>query len=154
MKNALIIAFLLVSLPSLTYEQSPPRYINTYKALISEYHFRESHIHNLWKTESTTTDTAYGDDGKSIGRCQVQLSTALDYNPNATEERLLNGFYNTHIALKHLNWLRSKWTRKGYKGNKLLLLTFTSYNMGFARADSLLQSGRNPISSYARRIIK
>ena len=136
-----------------TYDQTKPKYIDQINVLISYYSFNKLYISKLIHVESDNNPSAIGDDGQSIGLCQVQLVTALDYDSLATKKKLKRPIYNIHIALKHLNWLRSKFRQMGYKGSKLDLIVFSAYNLGYQGVLDRIHNGDSPINSYARKIV-
>ncbi len=47
-------------------------------------------------------------DGKSWGIMQVTLTTARDFDPTATEEKLNNPAYSVEIACKYLAWVQGR----------------------------------------------
>lgn len=84
--------------------------------------------------ESAGDAKAVGDGGKARGLTQIWISTAKDYDPDATAEKLRNPEYNIRLGMDHFQRLLEK-----YRGNVNLALY--SWNRGEGTVDSLLLSG-------------
>jgi soluble lytic murein transglycosylase-like protein len=113
--------------------------------------FPEAEIHRLWDIESGRNDRATGK-RMEVGRGQVMLSTARDYFPQVTERDLRDSVLNTIITIRHLESLKDQFKRKVPR-EKLRLVVYSAYNRGAGRVLADLRQKRNPINSYARRIV-
>ena len=98
----------------------------------------------IW-AESEGDPTAIGDDGKAYGLTQLWLTSAKQYDENATETELLTVQGNLTIAFQHADYLLNK-----YRGNVALWLY--SWNRGEGTVDSLLNYGGLVENGYARRV--
>ncbi len=55
-------------------------------------------LYGICSTESDLRVNITGDDGRSIGICQVQLGTARMFIPKITRKELMNPLVNTYVA--------------------------------------------------------
>jgi hypothetical protein len=109
-------------------------------------------VQRLWKQESgRVSDAAIGAQGE-IGRAQIMLSTALDYDKTATVEKLKDKFYNTRIMFRHLHSLRRSLSKRGYAGTELTLLVLASYNRGLGAVLKSIARGHTGLNQYAHAV--
>lgn len=145
-----------ISVHSINPADNPVRPVQserTLEALVESYGFEFHYIDRLWFIESAYRDDVIGL-AREVGRGQVKLSTARDYDSLATIDLLKDSLYNASITLTHLSFLRDKLARRGYGGRRLKLLTFSAYNRGLGRVYADIHRGRDPVNSYARRIVR
>lgn len=82
----------------------------------------------------------------ALGLAQVQLATARFYQPEITEEELLEPATNLRIGFRYLRDLLDV-----YGSTRLALL---AYNRGPTRIKELLAQGKEPGNGYARKVME
>ena len=109
-------------------------------------------VHRLWKEESgRKCDEAISDSG-AIGRWQIRLSTARDYDKSATVEKLKDKWYSSRIAFKHFRSLTRQLAKRGYSGQELRLLVLASWNRGLGKVLKSIARGHSGINHFAHTI--
>jgi hypothetical protein len=112
------------------------------EAMFDAYVMREAHhsgvtvsqVFRLWNVESgrMLDDTPNGKRGE-IGRAQIMLSTARDYDRTVTARRLHGKWVNTRVLFQHLRSLRQQLRDAGVPNSLLPLFIFSAYNRGIAK---------------------
>ena len=83
----------------------------------------------------------------ALGYTQVQLATARFYEPNVTEEKLLERDVNLRIGFRFLSDLLEKFDRD----TQLALL---AYNRGPTKVTQILARGGDPANGYSEAVLK
>jgi soluble lytic murein transglycosylase-like protein len=82
----------------------------------------------------------------AFGLAQVQLATARHYEPNITEEQLLEPERNLRIGFKYLRHLTLRYQND-------LRLALLAYNVGPSRLNEILEGGKTPTGKYAAQVL-
>jgi soluble lytic murein transglycosylase-like protein len=102
--------------------------------------------YQLVKIESNFKSDARSSMG-ALGYTQVQLATARFYEPNVTEEKLLERDVNLRIGFRFLSDLLEKFDRD----TQLALL---AYNRGPTKVTQILARGGDPANGYSEAVLK
>lgn len=104
---------------------------------------------SLIYAESGGDPNAIGDSGKAVGLTQIWTTTAKDYDPEATVDKLRNPEYNVHLGFEHFQRLLEK-----YRGN--ITLALHSWNRGEGTVDTLMMAGYidKIDNGYAKKVIR